>query len=116
MSANDYFSYQQRLQAIEQELADKQPDYERYADDAVRMEKQYELRVARGKVVSKAVTETAKKDQVLVSIAAADDGFYEKYVETLATYAGIKAAVKLGETRAMIGMALLKAQQRETGG
>lgn len=111
-----YLAYQERLQAIEADLESKQKPYELAAEAAHRTEREFELRLAQGKVASKAATETAKKDQTLVAIAAADDDLYKRYTDAQASYAALKAANKVLETRAMIGMSLLRAQQRETGG
>lgn len=111
-----YLAYQERLASIEQEEAEKQAAYEQAAQDAVRFEKRFELRLAQGKLATKGNTETEKKDKVLVAIATAEDGFYAEYVDAQARYAGLHAAMKTLERRGMIGMALLKAQQRELGG
>jgi hypothetical protein len=72
--------------------------------------------MATGKLATKGATETEKKDKVLVGISSAGDGFYAEYVEAQALYAGRRALMKTLESRAMVGMALLKAQQREVGG
>lgn len=111
-----YHGYQKRLADIEQEMSDKQPDYEKYAENAVRTDKQFALRMAQGKLQAKGATETEKKDKVLVEIASAGDDFWTAYVEGQALYEGRRALMKTLESRAMIGMALLKAQQREVGG
>lgn len=111
-----YLAYQERLQEIERDLAEKQPGYEQAADDAVRTEREFELRMARTKLTAKGSTETAKKDRALETIAAAEDNLYERYTDAQARYAALKVANKVLETRAMIGMSLLRAQQRETGG
>lgn len=110
-----YLAYQERLSEIEQEMSDKQADYEKYAEEAVRLDKRFALRMAQGKLAAKGATETEKKDKVLVEIASAGDSFYESYVESQALYEGRRALMKTLESRAMIGMALLKAQQREIG-
>lgn len=111
-----YLNYLERLASIEQEEAEKQAAYQLAAEAAVRTEKEYELRFAKGKLKAEGKTQDEKKDKVLVAIAAADDDLYERYVDSQAKLAGLKAAMKTLESRAMVGMALLKAQQREIGG
>lgn len=103
----------ERLEQIEADLAERQPDYESAAEDVHRASRDMELRLARGKATSQATTETAKKEEALLAISTAADNLYCEHVEALARYEGLRAAVKVLEQRAMIGMALLKASTRE---
>lgn len=104
-----------RLEAIEQDLADRQGDYENAANDFHRYTRDFELRVARTTLQVNADTATEKKWRALDAIAAADDDLYENLKNAEGTYEGCKAAIRVLEQRASIGQSLLKAA-RETGG
>lgn len=104
-----------RLSEIEDDLAERQDDYEQAADDYHRAVRDFELRVARVKISTDAGTETAKKDKALDAIAAAEDDLYDRLKDAEARYSAEKAAVKVLEIRATIGMSLLKQFARESG-
>ena len=104
-----------RLEDIEQDLADRQGDYEDSAKNFHRLTRDYELRVARVSMDTKANTATEKKWRALDAIAAADDNLYEELKTAEGTYEGCKAAIRVLEQRASIGQSLLKSA-RETGG
>lgn len=103
-----------RLEEIEQDLADRQPDYEQSAKDFHRLTRDFELRVARTSMTTKAATATEKKWRALDAIAAADDDLYDRLTTAEGTYEGCKAAIRVLEQRASIGQSLLKTA-RETG-
>lgn len=105
-----------RLEEIEADLEQKQGPIEQAAEQAHRLERDMELRLAKGRLAASGDTQTEKKDRALVAIASADDPLYEDYKSAEAKYAGLKAVVKVLETRSMIGMSLLRRFQREMGG
>ena len=105
----------ERLEEIEKDLGERQEPYSLAAEAHVRTNREIELRMARVKLATKADTQTEKKDKALDAIAAAGDGLYERHVDAEAEFEGARAAIKVLETRATIGMALLKSQ-REMGG
>lgn len=111
-----YFQIKERLEAIEADLGECQEPYAAAAEAAVRTERDMELRVARVKLQTKAETETAKKDKALDAIAASDDDLFEEHAKAQAEYAGLRAAVKVLEVRATIGMSLLKGESRADSG
>lgn len=104
---------EERLEGIEQDMADRQDEFEQVAEDYHRTVREFDLRVARVKRQTKASTETAKKDAALDSIAAADDDLWTRFTDAEARYYALKAVMGTLEKRAMIGMALLKSHGRE---
>jgi hypothetical protein len=105
----------ERLEAVEKDLDELQEPYSGAAEAWVRADREWELRMVRGKFAIKAETQTEKKDRALDALSVAEDGIYQKHVDAQAEFEGMRAAVKVLETRATIGMALLKSQ-RELGG
>jgi hypothetical protein len=95
---------EERLEEIERDLAMRQPLYEQAAEKWHRVlrDREYQHAVeftkAAGPVTER--RETAKAQTALI-------GQVEE-----AEYEGLKAAIKVMETRAMIGMALLKSAGR----
>src|SRR5690349_11482803 len=106
----EYAQIVERLEEIEGDLADRQVDYEAAADNFHRLTRDYELRLAKASLVAHGSTATEKKWRALEAIAAADDDLYENLKEAEGRYEGLKAAVRVLETRATIGMSLLKSQ------
>ena len=98
-----------RLEDIEADLAERQEAFEAAAGDCHRLARDYELRLARVSLESKASTATEKKWRALDAVAASDDGLFEKFKDAEGRYEALKAAVRVLEQRATIGMALLKA-------
>lgn len=98
----------ERLEAIEEDLEARQTDFEAAAGDFHRLVRDYELRVARASLQAQGATATEKKWRALEAIAAAEDGLYEQLKEAEGKYEGLRAAVRVLEQRATIGMSLLK--------
>lgn len=95
---------QERLEEIDQELAEKQNAYEKSAYDwfIARREKEYRYAIEYRKAEGTVAERSAWADAVTVQIGS----------EHEATFEAIKAKVKLLESRASIGMAILKSQGR----
>lgn len=95
---------EQRLQELEQDLADRQNLYERAAEKWYRVlrEREHkhaiEFMKAEGQITER--KEKARQETALI-------GMIEE-----AEYEGLKAAIRVMEQRAMIGMALLKSAGR----
>ncbi len=106
---------QQRLEDIEADLAHRQNDYAKAAEDKHRVIRDYELRHARAFMAANGDTVNERKAQALIALAASDDGIYEAMKTAEGSYEGLRAAVKVLEQRAMIGMSLLRANSREPG-
>ena len=116
-----YLAIQERLEEIENDLAERAPAYEQAAEDAARCKRSYEKRLATARLAVKFNDDEAKNEgnrnaKALLAVAAADDDLYEKYADAEGRYEAQRAAVKVLETRATIGMALLKTQIKERGG
>jgi SNF2 family DNA or RNA helicase len=110
-----YFAIQERLGEIEEDLGTRQNEYEQAAEDFHKLTKDFELRMARAGLTAKGDTATEKKWRALDSIAAAEDTLYSDLKEAEGKYKGLQAAVKVLETRATIGMSLLKSFEKEAG-
>jgi hypothetical protein len=106
---------QGRLEQIEDDLGHRQHDFEQAAEDFHKLTRDFELRLARAKVASSGKTQTERKDTALIAIAASDDDLYERLKTAEGRYEGLKAAVRVMETRTSIGQSLLR-NQRELGG
>lgn len=101
-----------RLEEIEKDLGERQNEYAEAAENRHKLVRDFELRAARAGLAARADTATEKKWKALVEIAAADDSLYEDLANAEGAYEGAKAAVRVLETRANIGMSLLKAHGR----
>lgn len=109
----DYAGVLDRLSEIDVDLGNRQNAYEEAAEDYYRLIRDFEKRMAQTKALSKAKTETAKKDEALIAIAAADDNLYEDLTTAQSKYEAQRAALRVLEARLSIGQSLLKAMQRE---
>jgi hypothetical protein len=101
-----------RLEDIEADLEARQTDFEIAAGDCHRLARDYELRLARVSLQTRADTATEKKWRAIDAVAASEDGLYENFKDAEGRYEALKAAVRVLEQRATIGMALLKAASR----
>lgn len=102
-----------RLEAIEQDMAERQSAFELAAAEKHRLAREFELRQARAFLAASGDTATERKARATEALAAADDGIWERMAEAEGRYEGLKAAVRTLETRATIGMSLLKVHSRE---
>jgi hypothetical protein len=113
--AVSYFAIQERLNEILEDLGKRQGEYEQAAEQKHKLIRDYELRLARTSLTARGDTATEKKWRALDAIAAAEDDIYGRMKEAEGKYEGLKAAVKVLETRATIGMSLLKSFEKEAG-
>lgn len=104
---------EQRLEEIEADLAERQTAFEQAAADKHRLAREFELRMARAFVAAHGETATERKAHATVALAAAEDGLWEQVQTAEGRYEGLKAAMRALETRATIGMSLLKVHSRE---
>lgn len=103
----------ERLERIEADLGERQEPFAEAAAKYHKLVRDYELRLARAYVASTAKTVNGKKNEARIAVAAAEDGPLQKLSEAEGDYEGNKAAVRVLEQRAMIGMSLLKGVGRE---
>lgn len=101
----------QTLGDIERDLAERQNDYEQAAFDVAQYTRDWERRLAEKRITAEGRDADARKAQTLVD-AINVDGLYESLALAQATFDAQKAVIKVLESRAMIGMAILKAQGR----
>jgi hypothetical protein len=111
--ALSYVQITDRLEQIEADLGERQTEFSKAAEDYHRLVRDYELRHARAMQVASGGTATEKKAQATIAVAASDDDLYARFLAAEGAYEGARAAVRVLETRAMIGMALLKSHARE---
>jgi thermostable 8-oxoguanine DNA glycosylase len=98
-----------RLADIEEDLGERQHEYDTAAGDSARLVREWEYRLAVAQ--TKATTGTdanARKAAAFVAAASQEDGLFERLKEAEGQFAAARAAVKVLETRAMIGMGILK--------
>jgi hypothetical protein len=97
----------ERLETIEHELADKQPDFEKYAESWTRAKREQELAWARAYTLAASSTKNVTDRKAAAIEASAMQGMDDE-----ARYVGLKGVIDVLQTRSMIGMALLKAHGR----
>jgi hypothetical protein len=97
----------ERLETIERELADKQPDFEKYAESWTRAKREQELAWARAYTLAAGTTKNVTDRK-----AAAIEASAMQCMDDEARYVGLKGVIDVLQTRSMIGMALLKAHGR----
>jgi hypothetical protein len=103
------------LAEIEAELGKLQPQLAEATHTYFTLDREMELRAAKARLAATGKTQTEKRDQAAVAIAAADDDKDVQHSDAKAAFIGLKAVVKVLETRTSILQSLLK-WQRETGG
>lgn len=97
----------QRLADIEADLGERQDEYDQAAGDAARLVRKWEHRLAIARVKAKGNDADARKAAALL-MAIEQNDLYEQLSEAEGAFAAARAAVKVLETRAMIGMGILK--------
>lgn len=101
----------ERLAEIEHDLGDRQNEYEEAARQRAHLIRDWEKRLARATAGAKGGDANARK-QVALVMAAEQDGMYDELRDAEATYAACYAVIRVLETRASIGMSLLRSQGR----
>jgi hypothetical protein len=100
-----------RLTEIENDLAVRQGDYERAATDRARLTRDWERRLAICGTRSKGSSADVRKSAALV-MAIEQDDLYERLSDAEARFDALRVVMKVLETRATIGMSILRAQGR----
>lgn len=100
-----------RLAEIENDLAGRVNDYEAAAGERARLIRDWEKRLAISTAQAKGGDANARKQAALV-MAASQDDLYDRLKVAEGAYAACHAVVRVLETRATIGMAILKTQGR----
>lgn len=104
-----------RLAEIENALAEKQNALEQAAGDLVRAKRDYEHRHATVYLTTEG-TVAERQATTLIAIAAGDSELYDRLTDAEADYDSLTRVVRVLDTRASIGMAILKAQSRNDAG
>jgi hypothetical protein len=99
------------LEAISNDLAERQNEYEAAATDRARLIRDWERRLAAHTMSAKGHDAAARKAAALGAAIAQDD-LYERLMDAEGRYEGCRAVIKVLETRSMIGMAILRSQGR----
>lgn len=100
-----------RLAEIEDDLANRQNEYEEAASNKARLVRDWEKRLASARIHAKGSDAEARKAAALMTAIEKDD-LYARLMAAEGTYEGCKAVVKVLEVRATVGMSILRAQGR----
>lgn len=99
------------LEKIEADLAERQNEYENAARNRARYVRDWEKRIAAHRVTAKGNDAEARKAAAL-GAAIGQDELYESLKDAEGEFEALRAVIKVLETRAMIGMAILRSQGR----
>lgn len=99
------------LDEIERALAELQNEYEAAAHDRAVLARRWEKRLAQCRLTAEGNDADARKAAALIA-AINEDSLYKDLAEAEGKFEGARAVMKVHETRALIGMAILKAQGR----
>jgi hypothetical protein len=104
---------QERLEAIELDLAARQPEYEQAADDRARAVRDWDRRLALHMKRATGPNAEARKANGFVAAIEQDNGeLYERLQDAEARYDALRVVMRTLETRATIGQSILRAQGR----
>jgi hypothetical protein len=104
---------QDRLAAIELDLSERQPEFEKAADDRARLVRDWDRRLALHMKRAGGSNAEARKANGFVAALEQDNGeLYEAWKDAEARYDALRVVVKTLEVRATIGMSILRAQGR----
>jgi len=101
-----------RLEAIEDDLAKRQDEWEKAVDDFARVTGEWKLRYARTYLQTEG-TVKEREQQTVVTIAAAPDDLYDRYTDAEARVATRRSVYEVLDKRASVNQSLLKAMTRE---
>jgi hypothetical protein len=100
-----------RLAEIENDLAERQNQYESAAEDRARLTRDWDKRLAIHQKTAKGPNSETRKATALVAAIEQDDT-YEKLTDAEARYDALRVVTRTLETRATIGQSILRAQGR----
>ena len=100
-----------RLTEIENDLAERQNEFEQAAGDRARLTREWERRFAISLAQAKGSDANARKASALVTAIEQDD-LYTRLKEAEASFEALRAVMKVLETRSVIGTSILRAQGR----
>jgi hypothetical protein len=102
-----------RLDEIERDLAERQPDFEQAADDRARAVRDWDRRLALHMKRATGSNSEARKANGFVAAIEQDNGqLYEQLQDAEARYDALRVVMRTLETRATIGQSILRAQGR----
>ena len=102
---------QGRLAEIEEDLANRMGEYEQAATDRAKLIRDWEKSLAICHLTAKGPNADTRKAHALVTAIEQDDT-YDRLKDAEARYDALKVVTRVLETRASIGMAILKSQGR----
>lgn len=100
-----------RLAEIENDLAERQNEYEQAASDKARLVRDWEKRYASHRVTAKGNDAEARKAAALGAAIDQDD-LWERLKQAEGTFEACKVVVGVLDKRASIGQSILRAQGR----
>lgn len=103
---------QSRLMAIDADLETRQPEYEKAAEQFHHAKRNYEHALARAYVQCQGSNQKERESKALLEVVKARKE-YDALVIAEASYEAHKAANRTLDTRAAIGMSLLRSMGRE---
>jgi hypothetical protein len=101
-----------RLEEIQNDLAERQNEYEQAADDRARCIRDWEKRLAISHAKFATGSDAATRKANAVMRAIEQDDLYERLSDAEARYDALRVVMKTLEARSMIGMAILRSQGR----
>jgi len=103
----------ERLEAIEQDMGDRQNEYETAAEDRARRVRDWDRRLALHMKKASGSNADARKANGFVAAVEQDNGeLYEDLKDAEARFDALRVVMRTLETRATIGQSLLRAQGR----
>lgn len=109
-----YAQVRDRLDEIDNDLADRMPNYEAACSNYFRAKRDYEAAYAREYVQAEGKNSEERKSRALLALMPSPE--YKALIVAEADYEGGKAAMRTLETRASIGQSLLRVTAQERGG
>lgn len=102
-----------RLDEIEKDLAERQPEYETAAEDRARFTRDWDRRLAWHMKKAGGANSEARKANGFVAAIEQDNGeLYEALKDAEARFEALRVVMRTLETRATIGQSILRAQGR----
>lgn len=102
-----------RLQEIDDDLAERQPGFEKASGDLARLKRDIDYRMAKCLVVAQGSSEKTREANALIALVAANPELWEQYKDAEAQHGALRAAINTLQARASIGQSLLRSLSQE---
>lgn len=101
----------ERLAEIEEDMANRQTEYQQAADDRARLTRDWDKRLAIYQRTAKGPNSEVRK-AVALGAAIDHDNLYERLTDAEGRFEALRVVMRTLETRATIGQSILRAQGR----